>query len=231
MWVPFFFETFEQNATTKVRYCDTKERAYFYLTIVFIFLIILIPILVIFACNSFIVFYLIKANRKRAHLSNMQIMSQRPSKKLSEDECIKNLKVNKYSYSSSSDRSPAKQSLLSKGGNSTTEYQFSLRHVDKNGAHKPSTKRMTNESNKITRMLVLMSFSYAILNLPYFIAWCVFFYRNVNKSINKVDTYYYHSYLQICEIFYILNYACHFYLYCAAGSSFRLLLKKALGRA
>ena len=33
-----------------------------------------------------------------------------------------------------------------------------------------------NES-KVTRMLIIMSLSYAILNLPYFITWCTFFFQ------------------------------------------------------
>jgi hypothetical protein len=90
---------------------------------------------------------------------------------------------------------------------------------------KPSHMKKSSESNKITRMLLLMSLSYAILNLPYFISWSIFFYNMAFQSLTKAQRFYLFSALNICEIFYILNYAIHFFIYCASGKRFRTQLR------
>lgn len=80
-----------------------------------------------------------------------------------------------------------------------------------------------NKSRKLTRMLVLISFSYALLNLPYLIFWSLYF-----SEQNSIRRNYFYSALQISEIFFMLNYGVHFYLYCVAGSFFRNQLKYSL---
>lgn len=92
---------------------------------------------------------------------------------------------------------------------------------------KPSSPDCST-NHKITRMLLLMSFSYAILNLPYFISWCIFFYRvSVNPKLTRATKYYVFSAINLCEIFYVLNYGVHFFIYCASGKKFREQLRSA----
>jgi len=91
--------------------------------------------------------------------------------------------------------------------------------------------RVTNQANtnkKITKMLILISFSYALLNLPYFITWSLFYYNETFVNTNRISASehnYYYSALKICELFFVLNYAIYFYIYILSGSVFRNQLK------
>ena len=59
-------------------------------------------------------------------------------------------------------------------------------------------------TKKITILLLIVSFSYVILNLPYLITW-MFFYKNVVYiDANKNEEDYLFGYLQIAEVFLIL---------------------------
>jgi len=95
------------------------------------------------------------------------------------------------------------------------------------------TNRVTIKANSqamLTKMLVLISFCFVFLNLPYFISWCIFYYKDVltndNKyQINSEKTNNLYSMLKIIEIFYLANYCINFYLYFASGSVFRNQLK------
>ena len=72
---------------------------------------------------------------------------------------------------------------------------------------KAAPRKSIDSGHKITRMLSLMSFSYAILNLPYFLSWSIFFMRVAfNDQLGLVERFQMFSVLNICEIFYILNY-------------------------
>lgn len=101
----------------------------------------------------------------------------------------------------------------------------SLKRGGVNGA--ASSKSSSDSNNKITRMLLLMSFSYAVLNLPYFISWCMFFYHIGFQSASNTLKYYLFSAINLSEIFYVLNYGVHFFIYCASGKKFRQLLRSA----
>jgi len=78
-----------------------------------------------------------------------------------------------------------------------------------------------NYSKKITKTLVINSFSYAILNMPYVITWTFFYneYHFSNASLLAND--YVYLALQFTEIFSIFNYGLHFFLFCLSGTLFR----------
>jgi len=64
-----------------------------------------------------------------------------------------------------------------------------------------------NDSDKDTRIVLWISFMYAIFNLPHLIAWLVLYSETVfdnGKLALKSDSYY--LALQITEVFYMLNY-------------------------
>ena len=86
---------------------------------------------------------------------------------------------------------------------------------------------------------MLMSLSYAMLNLPHFITWMIFFYNVAFKP--KIETSAIESSIEsstsnniffaanyISEIFYVLNYGIHFFIYCASDKRFRTQLMSAL---
>lgn len=164
LWVPFFFEI---NSKEKSSYCDVHtnlEQTYFYITLVYIGCIMLVPILVIFISNLLIISFSFKAYN----------------------------------------------------GNNFTIDQTTRSYQTFNTIISKEEKRK-NYSSKITRILLVISFSYAILNLPYFVTWCMFFLR-------KNDGYFKNHFfaaLQVSEIFYILNYCVYFYINFGSGSLFR----------
>ena len=80
---------------------------------------------------------------------------------------------------------------------------------------------MADDSKKITKTLVIISFSYALLNMPYLIIWAVYFYEIAFLQADLPVKNYLFSALQICEIIHILNYCLNFYIYCCSSSIFR----------
>ena len=79
-----------------------------------------------------------------------------------------------------------------------------------------------------------MSLSFAILNLPYFVAWSMFFYNEAFKQIDKekdfelngyVHSKYFFGFINIAEIIYVLNYGIHFFIYIATAKQFKKQLR------
>jgi hypothetical protein len=75
--VPFIFKTAEQSSHSK--YCDYKEHSipYFYITIVYITMTMLVPIVVIFVCNALIILNVLRSSKYRAHLAHENILNSR----------------------------------------------------------------------------------------------------------------------------------------------------------
>ncbi|CAF1039358.1 unnamed protein product [Brachionus calyciflorus] len=181
MWVPFLFITITDSNNT---YCGVNKefsRIYFTLNIFYITLTLLIPILVIFVCNTFIIKFIIKASKQRKTMTNFEI------KKLNSSNEKKNME-------NSLNKQKSPKSVL----------------------------------NKITIMLLIMSFSYTGLNLPYLISWCLFFYgMEINNNYDSIDRYYTYSFFKLCELANLLNYGIHFYIYCSSGYKFRMQLRQS----
>ena len=83
-------------------------------------------------------------------------------------------------------------------------------------------------SKKMTKTLVLVSFSFAVFNLPYLVSWYLFYTARSGKDDDLKN--YSFSALQISEIFNILNYGSHFFVYCLSGTLFRNQLKLSLAK-
>ena len=70
LWVPFLF-----NVNEEFTYCDIERQYsshYFIITIFYITLIMFIPIVVIFFCNSLIIYYVLKASKLRLDMMNFK---------------------------------------------------------------------------------------------------------------------------------------------------------------
>ncbi len=91
--------------------------------------------------------------------------------------------------------------------------------------------KKSDYSKKLTRMLMFISFSYVLFNLPYLISWFVYYYNIILSTFDENNLEQvawqnlYFSLVKISEIFYLLNYSVTFYIYCASGSIFREQLK------
>jgi hypothetical protein len=261
MWVPFLFKPRELflDKTYSIKYCDIQKdykSSYFVITISYIVITMLIPIVIIFLCNFLIIFFLIKAKEQRQSMLNGNLMNRKKILKNSfnknEEICLLNsnqvLKSNNSNLNNSAETNFNMNSTPIINHNLTTSIIITKSNSNNNTTDTGTTSTPTttynnnnnilnmnsnsikknsigNDSNKITKMLILMSFSYAILNLPYFISWCLFFYNIAFGKIGLIGSNYLFSALNICEIFYIMNYGIHFFIYCASGKKFRSQLK------
>jgi hypothetical protein len=85
------------------------------------------------------------------------------------------------------------------------------------------------QTKKITKTLLLVSFSYSILNLPYLIIWGLFFTEMIKNDYEMTEfKNLLFSILQIAELFNILNYGIHFFVYSISGTLFRSQLKQSI---
>lgn len=174
-WVPWLFktQTFEEN-----QYCDIRRQystAYFRVTIVYISLIMLIPIVIILIGNSLIVFSTVKANLRRNRLQNLS----------------------------------TKNKSLSGVGIELTPL-----------ARNRQTSKIKN-TTKITKMMIIISVSYANFSLVYFVLWSIFFYKSAFEEMSEITGNYLFASIQIAELFYITNYAINFYFLIFFGQNFR----------
>ena len=228
MWVPFLFHTIATGGGSN-RYCDIERAhssAYFKITIAYIILIMLVPIVVIFVCNSLIIFSLVHARNERQHMQRANTLvttaasdgaSLSPASPLATTRnslkrfaksaanskgtrmvksAIRSSWKRKFS-NPTIDEGIAMESLVVKlheqlvveppgaetRGGSPARDANSIASGDKKMSQASVNSRMISrialnknnnklkESRRTTRILVFMSLSYAILNLPYFFSW------------------------------------------------------------
>ena len=165
----------------------------------------LIPIFIIIISNSIIMY-----KTKRADLSREQISSR---KKIVVETTNNNSIKIKRVYS-------RKQNLCERNLKTAQikPFYFNVNTLTSQIKHKQ------NDSSKLSQMLTLVSFFYAILNLPYFIAWSIFFIKIAIQKQNDEIRDFMFALLQIFEILYILNYGLYFYINYASSSMFRVQL-------
>ena len=214
LWVPFLFEI-QSNQTCQVK--NESNREYFIFTLIYISLIMLIPIIIIFICNSIIINCLMKTVANKNGL-------RRNTKLNDENSCLTenstNNEIKKHSLIISVDAN--KKSSIRSNNTNSKPYYLSINQIIRRVAHKASSPI------KITKMLILVSFSYAFLNLPYLISWSIYNYKfisvftDIDELFDKSDWL---SVVKISEIFNLLNYSIHFYINYASGSVFRNQLR------
>ena len=77
---------------------------------------------------------------------------------------------------------------------------------------------------RLTFMLLVFSFSFIALNVPYLTIWLIYFSRTAYHLMNAISSDLLFGALQITEILFILNYSIKFFL-CLTFSMFRTELK------
>jgi hypothetical protein len=215
-WIPYIFELkTNENDHTKSTYCDVKtewKNVYFIITIIYITLTILIPIMIVFVFNTIIIVKTRHADLKRKQ--NFRVIN------------------NFERIAITAKRKPLKLKIVlppNKTGNSTTTTTSSSsrsscktpinQHLITYNLNRRSKKN--ENSYKLANILILTSFSYAFFNLPYLITWFLFFYEIALNENNLIIKNYLFGTVQYAEIFYLLNYGAKFYIYCLSGSLFR----------
>lgn len=88
-------------------------------------------------------------------------------------------------------------------------------------------------SKKVAHTLLVVSFSYAFLNLPYFFTWLVYYLNGLNDTTtihSEANSNFLFAAFKIAEIFFIYNYSIKFFIYCASGTMFRERLVSVVNR-
>ena len=83
-------------------------------------------------------------------------------------------------------------------------------------------------TKSLTRMLMLIAFSFLIITIPYYLFYLIFLFISPFTSPKRFAIYYLVS--RVTGRMYIINFAINFYLYCLGGSKFRKDLKKILDK-
>lgn len=203
-WVPFIFEV---QIDSYSQFCDIKKEwksEYLQITCFYVALTMLIPILTILIINFMTIFRTIKSDSERNKRLQVQRSCSRANTALDTKYDI--------SFKNNSLKSFIKL-------NNIKPFYMNNTHIETKITAK------LNNSKKITRMLMFISFSYAIFNLPYLFVWLIYYYKLTMNTIDPVLKNYLFSLTRIAETLQILNYSLHFYVYCLAGETFRKQLK------
>lgn len=178
IWVLFFFEINHNNDSV---YCDVKRKlkdTYFVLALIYSIIIVIIPILVISVAALNII---IKQNfRKKQYSAKQKVIKFK--------ETSQEIRVPKFKKENNF-------SIIEPKKKSHTKPCFPLEQL----INRISIK--SNNTAKITRILITISMSFAALNLPYITTWFMFFYDSAYHKNDQSDNNYLFGVLQIAEIF------------------------------
>jgi hypothetical protein len=179
-WVPFMFNV--QINENKIKFCDnikSLSENYFKINSVYIFIVIILPVVVIFYSNLVIIHKTKVAEENRLKLLDSESIAYRKRRST--------LKANNMNGSSVLEKS----------------------------------------SKKAVKTLIRVSFSYVFLDMPYLIAWLVYFCNHNFGHIKPVNDDYLFSILKLTEVFYLMNFSVKFFIYCFSGSMFRKNLRSS----
>ena len=190
------------------------KNEYFKITIIYILVTIVVPTVLILVCNFFILVGIYKTNqsfsfekKEQKNHRHRAFLSARESRK---QAISRNKKMARLPQPSVR----RQVSIVFK-----KKYLSTSKIV-------PKISGKINISKKLTKTLLFLSFSYALLNMPYMISWLIFYYYTAFKQADETLRNYLFAYVQIFEIFYVLNYGLLFYLNSASGSIFKSHLNK-----
>ena len=161
----------------------------------------MLPMILILICNISIIIKTIKNEKIRMKLQN--------KKKLKK----KNLTANKF----------PSQTTLNIGRQKTIKtrpfYLADTQLIIKN------TKLPKNSAKKLTIILLIISFSFFVLNLPYLLFWVICFYESAYTFMNFSGKNYSYGVLYVTEMIYLINYSIKFYIYCSSSNLYQNQLK------
>ena len=187
---------------------------YFRITIIYIIVTMLVPTLIILVCNFVIICGTYKTNQSLKFTTRKKLSIFQNKFFTTNDSPKKTLARNKKLAQLPKPSVKRKVSFVFK------KHYLSTNKI----VSKISGK--TNSSKKLTKMLLFLSFSYVMLNLPYLISWLVFYYHIAFKDADSTLKNYLFAFVQLGEICYVLNYGLLFYLYSASGSIFKNRVNK-----
>lgn len=204
-WTLFIFEI---KKTGLNRYCDIKRefsRVYLILNITYMLVVMIIPITMIFISNILII---VKSNRDDCKRGTLM-----QSKALEETS---NMITTRYSINRNSNL------FINKINSNQTNL---------NSLNSRNELNKLSYSKRLTKLLLIVSFTYSLFNLPYAVSWSLFFsFLKLNET-NLEENSGLFSVVQLCEVPTVINHGINFFLYCLSGSLFRSQLKCLFKRA
>ena len=216
VWIPFVLHS-QYDSYSRLPQCDIKNEyssGYFVITNIYIIVIMLIPMIIICICNTISIKTLYNWSKTRK------------------------LFLNSSTYKSNLVRNNSKRYTNEPDNNSTLLDIFNDNleqsvEIETNGQQQRamSVHTLTHQEKKTNIMLILISFSYVLLDLPYFVSWFIVYYHyDYNKfqheDSHKLISYatvsnYLIGFINLTEILYLLNFGIHFYIYCGSSKIFR----------
>ena len=179
-WVLILFKTQTQN---DVKHCDvdmTWKDEYYILTLVYTLLIIVAPI---FAITISLLFICVK------------IFSKKPLTSLFRKQSVVRFNF-RSKKKNSNEPETFHEPLVQEKKLKLKSYFMDVNKVINRISNK------TNNSIKITKVLVLIATLYAAFNIPYLIISFVFFYNILEQEMDSTGKNYLFGSVQIAEIFY-----------------------------
>jgi hypothetical protein len=222
MWIPFIYKI--RNTDNEYqKYCDVNKdyvSEYYYLNMSYIIFSIFIPMVVILVCNILILFKILKKNSERKFLQESTKIMKR-SRALSEPRLRKSssifqivTKIRKKSLKFEPRTRP-----------NTHEFTTSINIKSSENSKSVNKTSYSQSSKNTTIQLIVISFSFITLNLPYFISWSYYYIDELYRSNQDLRNNFY-GYVQITKIFHILNFCIKFYVLFATVSTFRRFITK-----
>ena len=211
IWIMFFLENdgvVQQQADMK--YCGVKNslnHIYYHMTFVYACLVMLMPMLIIFVSNSLIV---------------AKLMSKKKHKLVTNVSKEKKVKAKKNIKPKTNERE-AKSSIIS--NYKIKPYYMTLNQVI------IKVNENADCSKKITKTLVLISLTNALLNLPYFVLWALDYWQLAEILAKRNDSSFQTYSFKIGELLYLMSFGVTFYVFYASGSVFRRQIKYSCNEA
>ena len=106
---------------------------------------------------------------------------------------------------------------------------FMLHRVRSSNAPTQSTTFANSTNVKVTRMLLVVSFTFLILNVPGHVIRIYVFVKSFNNP-NYMPSALYYEFQRLWLYFSYINYSVNFFLYSLCGKNFRMGLKSLLGQ-
>lgn len=167
LWVPFFFEIQNENLN---EFCDVKKNwsnEYFEIATVYVIFVTLIPILMILTSNSFIIYKIMQSNIERKSLIKRKKIKLTSSKSQSMVSKTKNSSF--VSFSGKNLSVSIGLDIQRENSDLSSSYKLKPYYSSLNRIANQTTAKYSAKSS--TRILLLVSFVFIVLNLPYFISW------------------------------------------------------------
>ncbi len=206
LWVLRIFNIETINETSYCQIKQERKNEYFETTIVYIMLVIGLPIMIIFLFNILTICKMLKSEKERKN--KLQAIKVRNTISISStcSSCT-NLRANKQPTSNlKTIENTAEMKSFMRAHKLKPHYLSRREQIKLSAAQKYS-----NAIAKASVMLMVISLSYCILNMPYLCAWFVYFTKEPYgwQEAPNSKTYLL-LYTKIAETIQILNYSLHF---------------------